>query len=1265
MAAPFDPYHRWLGIAPQEQPPNHYRLLGIPLYEASPDVIETAADRQIAHLRTFQTGKHGVLSQRLLNEVAAARLCLLTAKKKAAYDAALREKLAASASDDQKEAVDAELIGLGEEDRHPAASRLSKISGSASHAKSKPPMAALYLAGSFGVLFMVVLAAWVFWPSSNSSPHATTPSTESVASKDSRPPEQPSLKPVQVSRPDDSNASAPPVPVTRTTESTPTVAPSPPPFPNAPVLAVAPFDGSQAKRHQEAWGQYLRVPVEVTNSLGMRLVLIPPGEFEMGELDAEIQRLVQAVPASGDSNWMVRHIRYQGPRHRVRISTPFYLGACETTQSLFTRIMATNPSAYSSQGKRSKAVAEEDTRQLPVDSVSWFEADEFCRRLSLLPEERTAGRVYRLPREAEWEYAARSGSAAPYFFGNDDASLGEYAWYSQNSRHRPHPVGGKAANAWGLFDVLGNLWEWTADWLGDYPSDTLTDPSGPRNGSWRVARGGCFGWGNNGTRCTFRHAMAPKDANADFGFRIACDLAWPGRPAPIVRFKLEELGKPGFPAVPEVMENGAVWLDKIIPDKIPKSLQQNRSYDGHALQIGGKTYSRGLGTHAPGEICFALGGRYSRFQAECGVDDEKRGQGTCVFRVTADGTTLLETGVMRGQEPAKSIDLDVRGKQELHLIADDGGDGDRCDHADWAEARLVPAEQPPEVAGSAKPPTSVPGTAAGLPVTAPGSAGDSSVRADSRLPIPDNSAQQQAAKTVAETYQQALQKARTNEDRSALAQRLLEQATKLGDDPAGRFVLLRGACTMAAEASDADTAVKAIDQLNESYQVDAPQMRLEALSAASKKARSPAARKAIADGALAGVDRAILDGRFPAARELLSLAIAEAGRARERELAQRARTRLKEIDEAERDFVSFQGAVSELKQNPDDPGANAIVGRYLCLVLGDWERGLPALARGNDETLSGLARKELAPVDTGDACTALADAWWNLAEKAPPTVRKQLKIRSGYWYQLALASTSGVAKARIEKRIDILRPLLAQQKHPAELLNKTDGSTLILIPAGTFLAGEAKFPVRLPAYYLGLHEVSNAQYKRFLDATGHKPPHDSYDKNPDVVYHFNAGNGNLPVSCVTWQDAVDYCQWAGLRLPTELEWEKGARGVDGRAYPWGERWDRNRCWSHETDGRPSGFNVLSYPDGRSPWGLYNMIGSLAEWCADPWTRDCYDRYQRGDLRLPEAGEGRVIRGESLFTADATRGRCGFRPGPRRAEASSQGVGFRVARSAIP
>ena len=160
--------------------------------------------------------------------------------------------------------------------------------------------------------------------------------------------------------------------------------------------------------------------------------------------------------------------------------------------------------------------------QNPVEQVSWDEAVEFCRKLSELPEEKSAGYAYRLPTEAEWEYACRAGTTTKYSFGDSDSELDEYAWYGKAEAlgGTTHPVGEKKPNAWGLYDMHGNVWEWCQDWHGKYLSGPVTDPTGPSSGSFRVFRGGGWSFISQDCRSAFRSGFSPGSRSHYLGFRV-------------------------------------------------------------------------------------------------------------------------------------------------------------------------------------------------------------------------------------------------------------------------------------------------------------------------------------------------------------------------------------------------------------------------------------------------------------------------------------------------------------------------------------------------------------------------------------------------------------------------------------------------------------------------------------------------------------------------------------------------------------------------
>jgi len=242
---------------------------------------------------------------------------------------------------------------------------------------------------------------------------------------------------------------------------------------SAPPPAVAPFNEAQAKAHQQAWAKHLGVPVEYTNSVGMKFVLVPPGTFMMGSTAEEI---AAAPHFDTEDDFWPACAQAEGPRHQSSISQPFYLARHEVTQKAYTRIMGHNPSVFSETGSHKQRVAGLDTSQFPVETVKWNEALAFCDALSeheqlepvsLNSQDLTAhafaGIGYRLPTEAEWEYACRAGTTATFYFGSLDRDLNRAGYSGANSGNRPHPVGELQPNPFGLFDMHGNIWEYVLD----------------------------------------------------------------------------------------------------------------------------------------------------------------------------------------------------------------------------------------------------------------------------------------------------------------------------------------------------------------------------------------------------------------------------------------------------------------------------------------------------------------------------------------------------------------------------------------------------------------------------------------------------------------------------------------------------------------------------------------------------------------------------------------------------------------------------------
>ncbi len=258
---------------------------------------------------------------------------------------------------------------------------------------------------------------------------------------------------------------------------------------SAPPLPRPPFDADRARALQKDWARAFGVEPHFTNSLGMKLALIPGGQFTMGP---------------------------NGSTYRVTLARPYYLGTTEVTLGQYRKFRP---------GHKVPGAADEfNADDRPAAFVSWDDARAFCAWLSARPEEKKAGRVYALPTEAQWEWAARAGTTTSRHFGDSDKGQAKYAWfnvtYTPNPRHEGkgrgrQPVGRLAANAFGLHDMLGNVWEWCGDRREDEATGERRDPV-MRGGSWRS---GAF-------HCTsVAHDPGAPGLRADnVGFRVACRM---------------------------------------------------------------------------------------------------------------------------------------------------------------------------------------------------------------------------------------------------------------------------------------------------------------------------------------------------------------------------------------------------------------------------------------------------------------------------------------------------------------------------------------------------------------------------------------------------------------------------------------------------------------------------------------------------------------------------------------------------------------------
>jgi serine/threonine protein kinase len=298
--------------------------------------------------------------------------------------------------------------------------------------------------------------------------------------------------------------------------------------PDRPPRAVAPFDARESAAHQHGWANYLGIPIHSKNTLGMDLVLIPPASFLMGSSHAQIEAAREmAAPRRGKSDDAEEpRFDQEEPRHRVTLHHAYLLAATEVTVRQFGEFVAATEYATDAERFHNAEAGQDDHQEgsqnkfdwrhpehetnddVPVTQVTWCDAVRFANWLSerenMTPCYVPLGKHnfqldisangYRLPTEAEWEFACRAGTTTQFSFGNDVALLGQYAWYAKDSAGLPHPTALKRPNAFGLHDMHGNVAEWCHDWFATnyYSLASRSDPLGPDSGTVHAVRGGSF-----------------------------------------------------------------------------------------------------------------------------------------------------------------------------------------------------------------------------------------------------------------------------------------------------------------------------------------------------------------------------------------------------------------------------------------------------------------------------------------------------------------------------------------------------------------------------------------------------------------------------------------------------------------------------------------------------------------------------------------------------------------------------------------------------
>ncbi len=990
-----------------------------------------------------------------------------------------------------------------------------------------------------------------------------------------------------------------------------------------PRPAIAPFDARKARWHQRQWANHLGLPVEWTNSVGMKFVLIPPGEFTMGSTEEEAERLLENVGRQEVSSWYADRVPAETPKHRVRITRPFYLGICEVTQAEYERVTGSNPSQY------------QDNPDQPVERVIWHDAVECCRKLSELPRERVACAAYRLPTEAQWEYACRAGTTTHYSFGDNDEALGQHAWWGWKVAHA-QPVGRLEGNAFGLFDMHGNVWEWCADrYAAEYYRDSpREDPPGPDQGTSRLWRGGS--WSNSSPaelRCALRLGIGADHSNNNAGFRVACEI--PTNPAELKDFSaaIRASSNPGATATPprpffhgdlRLLDDGRVEL---LYDW--SNLAQLQDWPGTA---GTSPRVENGQINGPPGIHKAVFRDEMEISTSWTVHEKTHDGGQANVAVCVDTPNLYKATL-------RPVDASIF-KQDAVTVQSfqaDLPDGRRhtCRFARsgeslnlWINDKLVVETTDTDHRRGA--------VEVGVWQA---TVSFDNVRIAGRLDPDWLASNPAAAAQIAALKRDAPDDIAPGQWQDLFDGKTLDGWQAAGDEATRGEVRLESGQIILNPGSPKTTVAWTSEFPARDYEVEVEAMRVEGRDAFCTI------------GLPLGEEQAqVAVGWGPIGRDSFMISVNAKDGSASADAVTEKRMQLKsgqwyrinvKVDD-ERVVVLVDGEPVLDVPRSDDTFPKRQDGNRFNITSYDTKaairkvrlRSLKPEAAGPPSPMDRLSAEALRTAMAGKDRPPLAVA---------PFDAEQAKLHQQQW-----ADFLGV---------------------PAEWTNSV-GMEFVFIPPGEFMMGSTESKEHGPQhrvtitrpFYLGKYEVTQAQWEAVM---GSNPAHFKAPANPvqmvswddiqPLLANLNSAAGTLRVPTDKTPLTTPAMKYA---LPAEAQWEYACRAGTTTAFSFGD--DPAMLGEYAWFGANPNMGGKTYPVGqRKPnaWGLHDMHGNVWEWCADWWAADYYANSPTDDPAGPAETPYRVDRGGSWSDHEgrcrsATRGR--FEPDSRYDD-----LGFRV------